>query len=478
MTLRSRLRGVLTAARDWLDADLPDPSEWPQAPASGRQDAVSNYDLGIGYVGRDKRLGTLPQPVQWLTDDQLEALFCDGIGHRLCETPATECVRAGWRVDMGETDRDLTADLDRDLKVRAVFSGGLMWAREAGACYVLPVEAGQDNFAEELAPGQTIDPVRLLVIQARHCLPIAWDDRLDSEGFGRPLMYDVTIQRPGFSKHLGRVHASRLIRIGGLALPDGMQPPYMDRDLPALQAYWPAIRDLQLLQTSTCIAGMELSTPWVKIGAGRTALAGGESGSVGLVQSALRTLIKFRSMLGISVLANGPPGMGDEIGRDNVQMTGLRDVMITAYEHVVSVEDFWSLTRLFGQAPSGMSTNDETGEKSWYAGIGVYQVQHLEPALQRFYTMVRGPEPRRTITWMPLSVPTEKELAEIDKLRAERDKVLIEAVVIEPKESRARYLTPEVLPFPVVTGAEPPEPPEATEDDMNEVDALTGGSDG
>ena len=410
------------------------------APPPTRRDSIATADLGLGIAGRDKRIGARPIPPAWLSDGELAAVYAaGGIGRRIVQAPAIDAVRSGWRVDTVD-DRDVAHELDARLELAERLAYGYAMARLYGGALLLLVCDDDADLAAPITPGaREIRAVH--VVTGPEIRPVDWETDPASPRWLLPSAWLVSPIRPGVSAPSIRVHASRAVYLPGLSLSPTQDAPRLGLDLSAVDAYWPALRDLELAQASATVLGVELSTPWLRIGAGKTALAGADADAV---RDALALFQRSRSVLGLSVLSGD-----DELGRDNASLTGIRDLLVAGYERIASVEGI-PLTVLIGQPPAGLSTDDKSGRETYHRTISGIRVDVLTPALRAIYDVALGPDPDRAIVWTPLDAPTALEVAQIDAALAGRDSTLVTAGIITAEEARARYAGAEVVPYPVL----------------------------
>ena len=423
------------------------------APPATRRDSIASADLGLGVGGRDKRLTARPSLPVWLSDGELAAVYATGgIGRRIVQAPAIDAVRSGWRVDT-EGERDVAREIDARLELAERLAYGYAMARLYGGAILLLVTDDDADLEVPLAPGA--HELRAVhVVTGPEIRPVAWDTDPASPRWLLPSVWLVSPIRPGVSAPSIRVHASRAVYLSGLSLSPTQDAPRLGLDLSAVDAYWPALRDLELAQASATVLGIELSTPWLRIGAGKTALAGADADAV---RDALALFQRSRSVLGLSVLSGD-----DELGRDNASLSGIRDLLVAGYERIASVEGI-PLTVLIGQPPAGLSTDDASGRATYHRTISGIRVDVLTPALRQIYDVALGSDPERAIVWTPLDAPTSLEIAQIDSALAGRDAALVTAGIVTAEEARARYAGAEVVPYPVLDAVvdEAVEPSEA-----------------
>ena len=134
-------------------------------------------------------------------------------------------------------------------------------------------------------------------------------------------------------------------------------------------------------------------------------------------------------------------GENESFDRNIANLAGAPEILSKMMLMVSAVSGI-PLTRLFGQAPSGLSTDDESGTRTYYDTVSAGQHNELEPTIWPCLQMVGGytkvADPK--VMWLPLLEMTEKEKAEIYEINSRGDKTYMEAGVISDGEVRtARF---------------------------------------
>ena len=150
-------------------------------------------------------------------------------------------------------------------------------------------------------------------------------------------------------------------------------------------------------------------------------------------------------------------------------VSGFKDLdMNTMYQ--IGASTGIALTIMFGQPPSGLSTDDKSGRETFNRLVGEYQQTTFAEPLEHMYTVLfaskagptGGDVPSFEIEFLPLSVATPEEQAALQKTYAEVDKINIELGVYSPDRAAMRY-----------TGSfSSTLPPEEQVFDMSELESL------
>ncbi|GBR70982.1 phage portal protein [Gluconobacter kanchanaburiensis] len=146
-------------------------------------------------------------------------------------------------------------------------------------------------------------------------------------------------------------------------------------------------------------------------------------------------------------------------------LSGLDSLQAQAMEAMASIPGI-PLVKLFGIQPQGLNASSEGEIRVFYDEVSAFQEAHIRPSLQRIFEAVQihlwgKIDPDLSFTFVPLWQMDEKELAEIEKIKADLVALLITAGVIAPEEAREQQATDERSIFRGVNlSGPPPEPPE------------------
>lgn len=150
----------------------------------------------------------------------------------------------------------------------------------------------------------------------------------------------------------------------------------------------------------------------------------------------------------LEFLANWRDNYGVNISdaEDNLQQfdTALGDidtVIMTQYQLVASAAGV-PATKLLGTAPKGFNATGEYDESSYREELESIQTHDLEPMLMRHLSLILRSNGINhddvAIIWNGLDSPTEKELAEIDEIKARTDATLVEIGALSSDDVRER----------------------------------------
>jgi len=437
---------------------------------ANRLDSLGSSVMGMGESSMDKRQSIAPYLRGFFDNNALDSMFMQGgLFRRVAEAPAVDAIAPGWTTDDG-VDQDATSKFDRKHELRKKMIDAVRFARAYGRSHILKVTDDDLPLDQPLPPGKH-NILALHVFMRREAIAQHWCSDIRSPYFGNVDIWSVVPLRTGVYTPTQAIHASRMLTIHGLDSPLTSVPGFdLGRGLSVPDAYWEEIRDLVAVWGSLATMALEASLPTLSIGEKDTVVSGssgiGDDSDDGMA-AAMQLLKLSRSAWGMTIV-NG----NDKFSRDNVSFQGIKDVIAALEERVCAVEGLPGV-RLFGQAPGGLSTDDKSGRATYTTLVNGIRVDHAEPVLQSIYDTHFG-EGDRTINWGDVETLDATQIASIEKMHADRDKVLLDCGAITASEIRARYSGDEVLPNPVVVGPMDVTPVEAPVANETPVD-ITGG---
>lgn len=130
----------------------------------------------------------------------------------------------------------------------------------------------------------------------------------------------------------------------------------------------------------------------------------------------------------------------EEYDRKQISFSALPDV-IQQFLIIVSGAADIPLTRLLGQSPSGLNSTGEHDMKNYYDRVTAIQTLEIQPALYKLdEALIRsalGTRPPEVFyTWTPLEQMSEKECAEVFKIKAEATNVYLNSGLFSQEELR------------------------------------------
>lgn len=416
-----------------------------------RLDGLLNTLSGLGDPDQDKGLGWSIVRKRPLTQATLEALYSDGdtLAARLVDLVVDEASKRPVHVyatgDEGG-DTEPFADALDELHILERLAETDRWARlYGGAAMVLDVDDG-------LSPSE---PLR--IESARELRGVRVVDRYELWRSEYYAAGETTLDRVGEAKnywlaphstggaelfYLGDVtgmtllHESRIIPMVGFAVPparreerDGWGQPVLERYLDKLQAVTGAERAVGHLMHEWRIAILAIK--------GLRDIVRAPDGSTKLAER----MVAFNTAKRIAGLAVIDAD-GEEFSQQGAPVTGLAELYDRLCQALSGISGI-PVTKLWGQSPSGLSTDDESGRTSWYDLVESHQRNRYRRPLRRICEILRATgqadvdaDARFRVEFEPLHTPTEKEGAEARKLQAETDDLYFDMGVVSADEIR------------------------------------------
>lgn len=417
--------------------------------------SLFNSLTGMGGIN-DK--GTTSRPNIYherLTDSELLALYLyNGIARKIIDLLPQEGTRKGWRVIDGSDDPDPMSMEDQRLDVRARVSQAWSLARLWGGSIVvmvttddIPAEFRNDP---ELWLAQPLDHSRVISLDALQVFdifeaqPQSWETDMRSPNFRMPRTWSITPSTPGTTRRsFAAVHASRVMFFRGRVVP----PSFMfsnfstsssrAMDDSELQAIWDEVRNLCSTHQGLATLAHELRESVLTVSGLKGFKAGDQAAEV---TTRLKAMARAKSLLGLILLSEG-----DKYENRSNPPTGSKELSEAGKAMLSAVTGF-PQTILFGEPPSGLTSDNKAAKETMNRTVASAQADKLEPPLVQMYEVAysakfgpsRGVVPDEwSVEFNPLEEPTEGEIAGTRKIVAEGDAIYLDRGVVTPEQVRA-----------------------------------------
>jgi phage-related protein (TIGR01555 family) len=435
-----------------------------------REDGWKNVASGLA-LAKDKNNYTHSTMGIILPDKELESIFIDdGLGSRIVKLLPDDMFREGWDYDFPEKEEDdvkKIADIYMDVMetIGAVskIKEGFYWARLHGGAVLLIGALDGQPLDAPLKPRRirSFEYLRVIDRSDIEFSKIRFQFDPEKPRYGLPEFYPISFATPQGGTEVREVHHSRIIELHGSKVPAGATTLLSQE-----QRYW----GLSVLQNVD---------EYLKIVGGSIAGLGHllHEFSVGkyklanlmdiLSQPDGEKLIKDRMEimdLTRSVFHSEFFGEGEDFTRENITFTGIPEVLYNIFM-LVSACTGYPITRLFGVSPAGLNSTGEGDMRNYYDMVRALQRSDAEPIVARLAEIIsewKGLE-EPYIKWRPLEQLTEKEQAEMEKLKRDAEsakastyQAYINAGIMEPYEARALEFGDTLDKIPVPDGLLPP----------------------
>ena len=226
------------------------------------------------------------------------------------------------------------------------------------------------------------------------------------------------------------VHKSHLYMYVPCPVPDFLKPTYNYMGVPIPQRIIDRVYGAE--RSANEAPELLLTKRMTALKVGEAALSNKSS-----LMANLRSWVGFRNNFGIGVL-----GPGEEMSQIDTALGDVDSVIMTQYQLVASAANV-PATKLLGTVPQGFSATGDYEARTYREELESIQNNDLTPLLKKHYEFVsvsrgEGALQDLEIQWLPLDSPTAKEWAEIDKIKADRDAVLIQSGVIDGEDAHTR----------------------------------------
>ena len=405
-----------------------------------RLDSITNAVTGLGTT-EDSGMYGEPTLGRRLDEIQLHKLYVmSDLAQRIVDEVVDDALRQGYTARPGEDEDSDTKSL-RDgeipepdgLSISEAISDALKEARHLGGAGIMIQTKGTKDYSQPFVKGTKTEVTGLLVLDRTELTVCKRDYDAMSPTFGQPLSYTLSPRGAIGTTDSGyvhgmEVHRSHLLIFRGQRLPRSLRYNNDDWGDSVLQASWDRIRNFEQteLAMGNIVQRFEIATYSID-GLGEV-LETPEGKSK--ILERLKLIQKTVSMVRAVVLDKQA---GESYERSFTSVNGL-DTIWDRLAHSVAKSARQSMTQLFGAAPSGLATDDESGRANWRKQIRSLQTTQILPALETYYERVHGGPV--VITFMALDEATASEEANIKKLTADTRKLYIEMGAAIPLEFR------------------------------------------
>jgi uncharacterized protein len=368
----------------------------------------------------------------------------------ISETIATEMTRKWGKVTAVGDDEDKTDKVERlnkfmtDLGVAQAFRTATEHDGFFGRSHVY-LDTGQTDDRQELkmsigdGTGSLSKAKKVTIKALRNVEPIwAYPTSYDSNNPLKPTWY-----RPTTWYVMGQeVHTSRFLTFVSREVPDLLKPAYSFGGLSLSQMAKPYVDNW--LRTRQSVADLiHAFTVFVLATDLGTSL---ESGGDELFER-IELFNRIRDNRGLMVLNNGK----EEFKNVSAPLGGLSELQGQTQEHMAAVSRI-PIVKLLGIQPMGLNASSEGEIRVFYDTIAASQKRLYDAPLKTIMNFCQLAEfgevdPGLGWQWEPLWALTEKEEAELRKLEAETDDILIAAHTIAPIDSRRRIAADQGSPY-------------------------------
>lgn len=394
-------------------------------------DGLRNLVSGVG-TSKDKSAAWSYVYVP-LTTDQIDAMYAsDWLARKIVDIIPADMTRE-WREWEAEQAEAIYA-AERDFKLQSRIKHALTLARLYGGSAIL-IGDGASN------PRLPLDVrkfkqggLKYLHVFSRH--ELSGQDKvtnIDDPDYGKPLYFRVNTR--GNAPEL-YIHRSRFVFFNGPMAPNSAN--IIDQDgggwgMPVLQIVQQAVINVGSSTANAAVMTEEAKLDVISIPDLHNLLSTRDGTTRLIERFALANTLKST----VNTLLLG----GDEkFDRKQVNFGGLPELINKHLDIAAGAADI-PMTRLMGQSPGGLNSTGESDLRNYYDMLRSRQTTELqdsiEPLDEVLVRHVMGDRPDEVVySWNPLWALSEKERAEIGKIKAEATNTILNTNLLLPEELR------------------------------------------
>lgn len=382
------------------------------------RDSLTNLVANLG-TSRDKSASS--SYVLSLLDDAslLAAYRTAWLPRKIVEIPAFDSVRA-WRDWQANDDQiEIIEAEEKRLNVKGKVLEARTKARLWGGAAIM-LGTGDQNLAAPLdVEGIKKGGLKYLTVLTRRQLTAGEVERdPQSEFYGRPSKFQLT----SVGKAQVEIHPSRLVLFNGVAQADeDIASAHHGWGDSVLQSTLDAIKQADATAANIASLVFEAKIDIIRV----------PNFMANLADPAYRAkLIERYTLAATAKGINGTLMLDkeEEYETKTANFGTLPDVLDRFMQIASGAADI-PMTRLFGQSPAGMNATGESDLRNYYDRLSAMQELEMEPAMVRLdECIIRSALGSRDkaihFTWAPLWGLSEKEQADIFKLKADGARAL------------------------------------------------------
>jgi phage-related protein (TIGR01555 family) len=343
-----------------------------------------------------------------MTDQMLSNLFIgNSIARKIISLPADEAVK-NWICIDDDPESKPVQILD-DMGAESHFADALRWGRLYGGSVILMLANDGGTLEDPLKEGNVKEVESIRVYDKTQ---VFWNDAVLYEDprnkqYGEPEYYQIS--PVGGMPFL--VHQSRLLLFKGDPLPDYYRLCYQGWGLPSLQGLWDELLNNSHAHSLAIKIMERMSQGVLKLDGmlGKLETDFGEAE----IKKRLELIDMARSILNTIAIDKE-----DDFEIKSVSLAQIPE-LLDRFGLAVSAASNIPFTWLFGRSPAGMNATGESDSEIGYNFVKQIQKRQLKPQLSRLIRLISSSKEANKLTFMPLWLPSDKEQAETDKLKAE-----------------------------------------------------------
>lgn len=397
---------------------------------------LTNTLLGIGQ-SRDRIAATDVRRGSLLGRDQRSELYAhNSLFRKIVNVPPDDAVRRGW--DYLFENGDLTQQVE-DFFEAFELESALNWtdklSRLHGGGGLILVVRPDSALDQPLDLTRVRELITIHAASAEELKTRTIDTDIESKGFGKPLLYDW---RVGTETEV--VHRDRVIRFEGLQVDERYSRTVRQGwGADIINLVWEKVRnyDVSMHGVATTVGEFHYTVYGVDNLADLLASGPGPDGKTGkqVLLDRLQAIDLSRSIHNTFLIDN----QNESLTRLGAPVRGLEALVDKLMVAVAEAADM-PITKLWGQAPSGLSTDDASGTRNWNEKISRRQkTRYLGPIrrlVDLFLATIGQSEAAYKVEFRSLTDLDPLQQATLRESQARTDKSNIDAGVLKTWEVR------------------------------------------
>jgi phage-related protein (TIGR01555 family) len=409
-----------------------------------RNDGLANALTGMGIKGRDKSLFTQAQPIVFLAQEELEALYGEWLPRRIVDIYAEQATRKGFKVLFGGEGAaaEEVVGIEQIIEDLYILEHLMLASKNSrlygGSVLLLYIDDGRPA-------DQPVDKSRIRSVEGMECLdrwqiaPVISEENLYD--YSKPTYYQIIsgdlIRQP----QLTYIHKDRILRFDGDWLPYRIRQRNYGWGMSSLQTIYESFKHYWTGLNSAATLLSEFDIFVHKIRGLSQMLAAGKEKDVrdrlvlnDMSKSVYRGYAIDAEKEELAFISRNFGGVGEILEKMRVDIIGASKIPHTL---------------LFGESPSGLGSTGRSEERDFAKTLADYQQASFHRPLKKLmeYIMLSkdGPTNGRMLeSWRikfnDLFELNEREKADVRARVAAVDGRYIQLGVLHPREvAEARY---------------------------------------
>ena len=368
---------------------------------------------------------------------------------KCCKMPAEDAIRKGYEVtvndgqDVGPEVLDAIRNYDTDFELNRNLIQAVQFGRVFGIRVIMfKVESSDPEYYFKPFNPDGIEPGSYKGISQID--PYWVTPQLDPAAAGDPS--SIHFYEPTWWNIAGKlVHRTHLVIIRTEEVADLLKPAYIYGGIPIPQKIYNRVFAAERVANEAPMLALTKRTDVINVDLTQALMNQPVNPVSGQgFQNRIEQWVSLRDNYGIKVL-----GAEEKMQQFDTSLTDLDEVIMTQYQLVAASANVPSV-KLLGTSPKGFNATGNYEEASYHELLESIQTHDLTPIIQRYHLLlIRSHIAEEfniapfdtTVTWKPLDAMTGKELAELNKMKAETGQTLMMSGAIDGNDERERVIT-------------------------------------